>query len=376
MKIVQFLLRWIVGGLFIFSGLIKANDPLGFSYKLEEYFIVFGMDWLTGASLLLAMVICVVEIVVAVAIMIGYGMRFWSTILLLMIVFFTWLTGYSAITGSVTDCGCFGDAIKLTPHESFYKDLILLALIIPIFLARTNTPALLSGRAPLITMTVSIVLTITFTLMAFFYLPFKDFRPYKIGNNIPENMVCPPGSPEDQFMTYYTLKHVSSGEIKKMDQNVYINEKIWEDKSWEIQSDLTETVQTQVGCEPPIHDFAIMDLEGNDLTEAMMQEPKPAMVIVAYSLPHTAKGKYEYINKLAAEMETSGALVYALTSSSKIEEFRHEVGAAYPFYVSDLTALKTIVRANPGILMIKQGIVLGKWHHNALPSIEELKAVM
>jgi len=365
--------RLLVGLLFIFSGLIKANDPLGFAYKLEEYFIVFDMMWFTSLSLFLAMFICILEIVLGVAVLVGVKMRFFTLLLLLMIIFFTWLTGYSAITGEVTDCGCFGDAIKLKPVGSFIKDLILLFFILIVYLKRKSVHPISKSSLPNILLGISFVLITIFTVRSYFHLPIKDFRPYKIGNNIPELMVCPEGSPVDEYQVIYTLIHVETGETKKVTDKEYLTEKIWEDKNWEINSDKTVSKLIVEGCKPPIHDFSI-STDGNDITDSKLQDENFSLWVIAYDLDNSNVESFKEINILAGEMERSSMGTFLLTSTSNAEQFRHENGAAYPFYNTDVTTLKTIIRSNPGLLLVKGGTIMGKWHYNDIPTIEELQS--
>ena len=202
--------RAIVGLLFIFSGLIKANDPLGFGYKLQEYFEVFHISFLNDYAVLLAILLCTLEIVLGALLLLG----FWSSKvawgLLLIIIFFTFLTFYSAFFEVVTSCGCFGDAIPLTPWQSFAKDIILLSLILHLFLRRKEILPVLTGvKAQQFIAGLVLILSLGFGLFTYSYLPILDFLPYKVGNNIPQLMITPPGAAPDVYEITYNLKNFS-----------------------------------------------------------------------------------------------------------------------------------------------------------------------
>jgi len=194
MKLLANIARVLVGVLFIISGFIKANDPLGFSYKLDEYFVVFHMEWLSSISLALAILICAAEIGLGVATLMGAKMNFTAWSLLLMIVFFTFLTFYSWYFNKVTDCGCFGDALHLTPLQSFEKDLVLLALILLIFAQRRHIMPLLGQTASTVVSWLGFAGSMLFSIQCYRHLPTIDFRPYKIGANIQEGMKLPPNA--------------------------------------------------------------------------------------------------------------------------------------------------------------------------------------
>src|SRR5690606_28978498 len=196
--------RIFVGLLFVFSGLIKANDPIGFGYKLQEYWVVFGTDFLMPHSATLAIVICALEILLGALLLLGFYRRVLAWGLLLLIIFFTFLTFYSAFFEVVTSCGCFGDAIPLTPWESFTKDLVLLAFILVIFALRDHIRPVTADRQTQAMATAAlVVISLGAGIYTYNYLPVIDFLPYKKGNNIPELMVLPEGAEPDQYEIMY-----------------------------------------------------------------------------------------------------------------------------------------------------------------------------
>lgn len=362
--------RFVVGILFIISGLIKANDALGFSYKLEEYFSagVLNMEFLIPYAFLLAAGICIAEIVLGIMVLVGARPKFTSWSLLGMIVFFTFLTFYSAYFNKVTDCGCFGDAVKLTPWESFGKDVILLFFIGVVFLRRNVIKPILSLKMENILLGAVTFLCFAFVHHTYTHLPMKDFRPYALGKNISEGMkTCDElGLPCPEKIDYFLVKNKETGEEKE----VLSTE--WDWQTDDFVSNTGKSLEIE-GYEAPVHDFSI-SIDGVDYTESILNTDY-AFLVVAYNLDKTNKDAWSKVNELAvgAEKSTLPFITMSASSDQKIEEFRHEVQAAYPFYFTDETTLKTIVRSNPGVLLLNKGTIIGKWHHNDLPTFEEIK---
>ena len=370
MQLLTLISRFIVGLLFIVSGLIKANDALGFSYKLEEYFSagVLNMEFLIPFSFFLAAGICIAEIILGVMVLIGARSKFTSWSLLGMIIFFTFLTFYSAYFNKVTDCGCFGDAVKLTPWESFGKDIILLFFITVIFLRKNVIKPMLSFKIENIFLGIITFFCFTFVYYTFNHLPIQDFRPYAVGKSIPEGMKsCDElGLPCPEKIDYFIVKNKETGE----DKEILSSE--WD---WQIDDFVSNTGKSLEieGYEPPINDFSI-SIDEADYTESILNEDY-AFLVVAYNLSKTSKEAWNQVNDLSAGAEELEIpfITMSASSSDMIEEFRHEVQAAYPFYFTDETTLKTIVRSNPGLLLLKKGTILNKWHYNDFPTFKEIK---
>ncbi len=376
MKALTTLVKWLVGSLFIFSGLVKLNDPLGFAYKLEDYFAadVLNLPFLIPYTLFLAIVIVLVEILLGVGLLLGYRIKATLNLLLAMIVFFTFLTFYSAYFNKVTDCGCFGDAIPLTPWQSFYKDIILLILIGFLIFNKKHLTHVMSVSKAQIALLTSLALGGIMAWYVLNYLPIKDFRPYAVGKNLSEGMKSAEeiGLQSPKYLTIYTLKNKENGKTSIVDSDTYVAEKWWEKSEWEIQSNLTKSKKVSDGYEPPIHDFSII-IEGEDLTESLLQEPLLMMVITK----DVEKAKTKYfagINQIAQEVEKAGGKIVGLSASpyAATEELRHEAQAAYPFAEADKTTLKTIVRANPGVLILHRGTVVAKFSGKGMPKAETL----
>jgi len=369
--------RIFVGVLFIFSGLIKANDTLGFGYKLEEYFDVFHISFLSPFATGIAMLLCVLEIVLGALLLFGFWKKKVATGLLGIIIFFTFLTFVSAAFKVVTSCGCFGDAIPLTPWQSFSKDLVLLVLIVYIFIHRTQiSPLTYRIGIQKLTLIVVVGISFLFTLYTYNYLPVLDFLPYKIGVSLPDAMKIPAGAAPDLYQIMYKLKNKATGVTKEMSDKDYLKTGIWKDTNWEI---IGEPVQTLIkkGYEPKIKDLTISDASGTDYTKELIENPYYNLIIVAYNLNHTNEEAIGRLNALTLDVtEQFNTRVVMLTSNSaqdaaafsKRNKFLAEI-----FY-ADAVPLKSMVRANPGILLLKNGVVINKWSYESMPSFDKLKA--
>ncbi|WP_313113748.1 BT_3928 family protein [Aequorivita sediminis] len=371
MKILVGISRVLVGALFILSGLVKLNDPIGFAFKLQDYFApdVLDLGFLVPYSLLIAIFVVIFEVLVGVALLIGYLKKFTLWALMLMIVFFTFLTFYSAYFNKVTDCGCFGDAIPLTPWESFYKDIILLFLIIILFIGRKYIKPFFAEGTRSIIIFATFVGCMAITYHVLQHLPIIDFRPYKIGANIKDGMTVPEGAPGPIYEYKWTFNIngeeetiVTNGEYPQVDGEL-VN---------------TETKMIQEGYVPPIHDFT-MERNGEDFTDQFLNKEN-LIVIVAYSLTNTEKDGYRSVKEVTDRAIKNGYNVIGLSASSQemTESLTDTYKLNFKFYFCDETTLKTIVRSNPGILELDKGTIKQKLHWNdahklMLPVVENAK---
>ena len=376
MKHLTQLIRILVGALFIFSGLVKLNDPMGLSFKLHDYFApdVLNMEWLNPFTLQLALFVIILEVLLGVALLLGYQKK--GTLLLLsgMIVFFTFLTFYSAYFNKVTDCGCFGDAIPLTPWQSFYKDVILSLAILILWLGRGYIQRLSQKRWVEGTLLLCLVACSLLANSVLQHLPLKDFRPYAVGKSIKEGMMSAEerGLDPTEYGTIYTLKNDQTGELKVVDSKAYIEDEWWKRSEWIIQDELTEQRLIKKGYEPPIHDFEFM-IDDEDRTEAYLSAPS-VLFIVSRKLETANTEALNAIGRLAQECAANGIQVIAGSASSeeKIAEYRSYHQWNLPVAMMDETTLKTVVRSNPGVLLLREGKVVGKWAHVDLPNVDEL----
>lgn len=365
MKGLDWIVRFLVGGLFIFSGLIKINDPVGTQIKLQEYFEVFASDFadffhlFVPAAMELGMFLIILEVVLGVAVLIKYRMGITTWILLLLIIFFTFLTFYSAYFNKVTDCGCFGDAIPLTPWESFYKDVVLVVLIGYLFFRRNKL-------SPLFRASIGNALILSVTIITFFlgyyaieHLPYIDFRAYKVGDNIEQNM-----QPEEQPIFEYTFRD-NNGELIKSE--TYLPE----DQGYEY---VDYKITNPDKATPKIQDYNVWNESEGDFTQETFKGDK--LIIIIQNVNKANYKNIEEINKLIAAVEEQ-VDVLAFTSSDKasFEAFRHEYQLAIPYFFVDSTVLKAMIRSNPGIILLDNGTVLGKWHYNDVPQPVEVLAL-
>jgi len=406
--------RTLVGALFIVSGLIKANDAVGFSFKLGEYFApdVLDIPFLSEYTYGLAVFICIAEIMLGLSVLVGAKMRLTAWSLLSMILFFDGLTFYSAYFDKVTDCGCFGDAIKLTPWESFAKDVALSILIFIIFAFRNQvkyqTRAENSKIFPVALLLVGLfsyfmldwLFPIYFTIALFLlvrlvnkfilkekrewtlalltlvtcfaftyhtdsHLPIRDYRPYAVGKNIADDMTLPEGAQADVY-----------DDVWKYEVDGIVNEYATKDKPWEIEGAVFVDRETKLiveGDHPPIHDFSIESDTLGDITDSVLAA-SDAILFVMYDLTKSdreALRKVEdIVNALSDEVVTITAM--SATTETQMELIQKEADISFPFYFTDETTLKTIVRSNPGMLWLKEGTIVAKWHYNDFPASEDL----
>ena len=367
--------RIFTGALFIFSGLIKANDPVGFGYKLEEYFQVFQMSFLNDISVYIAIIICSIEIILGAFLILGLWRKKVVWGLLLLIIFFTFLTFYSAFFEVVSSCGCFGDAIPLTPWESFIKDLILFVLIIFLFINQKKiTPLITDAYTRNIVSAVLVVISIAVGVYTYNFLPIVDFLPYKKGNNLPELMHIPEGAKLDEYETIYNLKNKSTGEEQSLTDKEYIKTEIWKDENWEIIGDPKTRILSK-GYEAPISDLIINDENGFEYTNQIIENPEYNFIIVAYDLSKTNRSALQKLNDLASKMtEEYQIRTVILTSSSyeKTTRLSEELNLTQEFFFADAIPLKSMVRTNPGLLIMKNGTVINKWSYHLVPSFERI----
>ncbi|MEO1012048.1 MAG: BT_3928 family protein [Bacteroidota bacterium] len=355
--------RVFVGILFIVSGFIKLNDPVGFSFKLEEYFspAVLDLPFLEPHALTLSIFVVVFEVLLGVMLLLGFRIRFTLWSLLLMIVFFTFLTFYSAYYNKVTDCGCFGDAVKLTPWQSFAKDIVLLVFILILFKGRRFIKPILGSNLIRILTLLALVLCAIYAYYVLNHLPAMDFRPYKIGANIKDGMEVPEDAPKAIFE--YAWRFRVNGTEK-----VIVTHGEYPTVEGEFID--VETTEIQKGYEPPIHDFTI-EQEGEDFADTLLMKPKLVMV-VAYDLMKANRDIFHEMKEVTDRALGKGYKVIGMSASNQeqTEELIKDHSLDFEFYFTDETTLKTIVRSNPGVLVLEKGTIKQKVHYHDLGELE------
>ncbi len=383
MKVLKVISRIVLGLVFTFSGFVKAIDPMGSQYKFTDYFTeAFGMPSLAAISLPLAIILISMEFIVGICLIFNVKPRLSSLDALLFMIIFTPLTFYLAIANPVQDCGCFGDALVLSNWATFYKNVILLLLAIFLFVKSKGKFTTYKRFLDWIIAGIALTAIVLFQLYSLNHLPIIDFRPYKVGTYIPDKMKMPAGAKPDSFAIFYTMKNIKTGETMKIDDYAYLKKEIWKDTLWQI-TETSDPVLVERGYKPPIYNFNAYEfnevpLPNNpDVMQKLLQQKGFSFFIIAYDLrkadPQGFKNMKELMNyAYPKNIHTS---IFTGTTSY-ITEYRTTIPFAARYYNSDPTTLKTIIRSNPGLLLLKEGKIIGKWHYNDIPSIDEFNKLM
>ena len=365
MKVIKFISRVIIGMVFIFSGFVKAVDPFGSAYKFGDYFEAFHINFLGSIALPLAIILSSAEFIIGICLLFGISIKQVAWALLVFMLFFTALTFILALTNPVTDCGCFGDAIILTNWQTFYKNIILLPFVLVIFLWRNKYRLLYKPKTEWAITAFFTLFIVIFSVYCIKHLPVIDFRPYNIGTYIPEKMEIPEDAPRDVYET--KIFYEKNGETKEFQlENL-------PDSTWKFVR--TENKLVKQGYVAPVHDFTIDDLEtGEDIADIVLSDNNYYFVLIAYDLDKYKIKNQPEINELAGFCREKGYNFICLTASGSetIKQFKEKNGINYPFYNTDEITLKTIVRSNPGLILLKEGVIIGKWHNNDIPEIKKL----
>ncbi len=367
-KLVRNIARFIMGLVFIFSGFTKGIDPLGFFYKLSDYFEAFGLDFLVPLTLPFCMLMSSIELLIGLNLFFKIRMKQTAWALMVFMAFFTLLTFYIALKNPVTDCGCFGDAIILTNWQTFFKNIIFLLPTLIIFHQRNK---FLGNFSPAFEWSLTAVFFAGAMLLSVYCLrnlPLIDFRPYKVGTDIVESMKIPEGMPHDEYETHLIYEKDGIEREFTLDSP----EKPWSDTTWKWKE--TKNVLVKKGYQPPIHDFSLISADGEDVTSGLLNDQGYSLLIISYDLKKANTQGMLRVNEFVTEAKKQGYKAYGMTSSVKeeIEKFNSEFHPAYDFYATDDITLKTMIRANPGVMLIKEGVVIGMWHFRNLPEISVL----
>jgi hypothetical protein len=370
MKTLTNLSRWIFGLVFIFSGFVKGIDPWGFEYKLVDYLQSMGLNGLTVLAPLGSFVLPFAEFLIGATMLLCVRIRTSSLFGLLFMAFFTPLTLYVAIKNPVTDCGCFGDALVITNWETFYKNILLSAMVLLVFIRRKSVEPAIFGKWRYYRL--SIITTVYICLIAWSYRhdPIIDFRPYKVGANIPEGMKVPEGAQKDVYSNSFFYRNKQTNKVEKFTENNYP----WQDTlNWKYES-AGDPVLVKKGYTPPIHDFQMRTAPGDDVTNFFFADDKPTFFLIASNLTKSSLRKQAQINGLAVWAKIQGYKFVCLTSTTgqRLEDFKKIANPTYEFLFGDEVTLKTIVRSNPGLLYLRNGTILGKWPYNDIPTVEEM----
>ena len=363
MKYIVNISRILVGVLFIISGFVKLNDPLGFSYKLEEYFSadVLNITFLEPYALAIAIFVVIFEVILGIFLLIGYKPKFTVWSLLGMIVFFTFLTFYSAYFEKVKDCGCFGDAIPLTPWESFSKDVILLVLILILFFGVKYIKPILRPFGLTVVALFSFIACLWFGYHVLMHLPSIDFRAYAVGKNIMKGMIIPEDAPKP--IQRFTWTFNVNGEEKD-----FVTDGSYPEVDGEYVG--VETKIIDAGYDPPVKDFSIETMD-EDFTEYYLNEDHLIMIAM-YNLDKAEKDGVVKLKAFSDEALRKGYTVIGLTASGEDakQHMKEQYKLNFNFFLCDEKAIKTIVRSSPGILKLEKGTVIQKVHWNDLEDMD------
>ena len=361
-------LRFALALVFVFSGFVKAIDPMGTVYKMADYADAFGIGvspfWLlTGAGILI-----MVEYVMGVSLFFGLYRRFylWSMIAFLAVM--TPLTLFLALTNPISDCGCFGDAIALSNWQTFGKNVVLLIMAIVVLIFNKRIQRVISEDSQWLVFVFALTSVVVFMHYNIRHLPVIDFRPYTIGTNIVEAMTVPEDAPQDEYETFFVME-------KDGEQRTFSFEE-YPDSTWIFVSRENRLVSR--GYEPPITDFHLTDLEGEEVTWEVLEQPGYTFLMVAHDLERTDEGLLDVINDLYDYTKVNGYAFYMVTSSSKhmIDRWNDHTGATYPYLQADEILLKTMIRSNPGLIVLKDGTIIGKFSATDMPRDEYLNVSM
>ena len=355
--------RFLLAVVFLFSGFVKANDPLGTVYKVQDYLEAWGLQSLSAGYVpyLAAMLCALFEFILGIYLFFGIRRRVAPLLALLMMAFMTPLTLWLAIANPISDCGCFGDAVVLTNWETFFKNIVLLIAAISVFKWRRHIFNLVTTKVDWLISLYSILFIIFFMLFCLRYLPVFDFRPYHVGADIIKGMTIPEGEKPTEYETIF----IYSKDGKEQEFTI---DNFPTDSTWTFVDSKTRVKEK--GYEPPIQDFSMTDaLTGEDITEQVLTDENYTFLLVAHRIEEADDSNIDLINEIYDYSVEHGYHFYALTSSPQIEIERwcDRTGAEYQFCQMDDITLKTIIRSNPGMLLIKGGVILNKWSDNQLP---------
>ena len=370
MRLVKNLCRIIVGIVFIYSGFVKGIDPLGSDYKFTDYFNAFGMGWMNATTLFFSFALSLAEFLIGTALLFNLWVSRMAWGSLLFMAFFTPLTLVLALTNPVSDCGCFGDAMILTNWQTFWKNIILLLLAIMIFVYRKEYKSSLSLMGQFSFLTLAGAGMLCLSIYCYRHLPVLDFRPYAVGKNITEGMRLPEGAKPDQYEVTLKYKNKQTGEIRSFTEENYP----WQDTlNWEYESSSERLVKK--GYITPIHDLVIEHPTLGNITEEILEDDNHTILAVAYNLNQSDTQYQPAINRLAEYACEKGIRFYGLTSSTErdIEAYKKRNHVPYEFCTADEIQLKTMIRSNPGVIILREGTILDKWAGKDVPDVKELQ---
>lgn len=369
MKVLTQTGRILTGFVFVFSGFVKGIDPMGTAFKLGDYFTAFRIGFMHDLALPLAIFLCLVEFVTGMMLLTGSLVKTASWMAALFMAFFTPLTLVLALFNPVSDCGCFGDAIHLTNWQTFFKNIVITLIVVFVFIRRNDLTGVMTVRAGLNTSLIIMFLFLLFMRYNLAYLPVIDFRPYRTGTNIPEAMSFPPGAVPDKYDI--RLIYEKDGIQKKFGLDNYPAN----DTTWKFIDQ--ESVLVEKGYEPPVKGFSLIDSQGTDMTDQLLSDQRYVMLMIARRLEEADRKGLRKGFDLGINLQNQGYGFYIVTATPYEEAASLVTGFNALF--ADETTLKTVVRSDPGFVLLQNGTILAKWSYHGLPAGEafsgDLKAL-
>jgi uncharacterized membrane protein YphA (DoxX/SURF4 family) len=363
---IKIISRIIIAALFIYSGFVKCVDPTGTAIKFEEYFDVFGTNFMIPFSMAFSILMCGAEMLIGIMLLQNLKIKWAIWLAVALMAVYTPLTLWLAITNKVTDCGCFGDALVLTNMQTFLKNLAIDLILLILVFNRNHYKNPLKQPIQIYASAGMALLVFGFEFYNLSHLPVIDFMPYKVGVNIPKSMIVPEGAQQDVYkMEFYYEK---GGKVQQFTQDNYPQD----DSTWKFVD--SKSILVKKGYSPPIHDFSIMASDGQDVTDLVLSEPGYTLLVLFGSFKKADLKNIGKINEVVNKAISKEYKVIGLTSSvpEEFEVFKEKAKATYPIYLMDGTTLKTMIRSNPGLILIKNGTVMGKWHHKQVGKIKEI----
>lgn len=354
MKKLHIISRVIVGITFMFSGFVKGIDPLGTAYRLEDYFLAWGTDWMLPSALVLSILLSTMEFVLGFVILLNLKPKISAWLLLGVMIFFTGLTFYDAMENPVPDCGCFGDAIKLTNWQTFFKNVILLVPTLFIFSYRDRIRDQHGNKVSYGSAAIVTVMFVSMSIYCYMYLPIIDFMDWKVGNK----MYIENAQPVQYFVTY---KNKESGEVREyLSPDYPYNDSTWM-AQWEFVSQRVVDPNASTG-----NDLQVIDMEGNDVTQDLIHNPGYQFLLISWDIEKANHEGLSRMQDFSQKAEANGNGFAAITSSveSRIDSTSKKLGLSFSFYQADDITLKMMIRSNPGLILLKDGVVMGKWSHH------------
>ena len=370
MKYIVIICRILTGAVFTFSGFVKAIDPIGTSIKLNDYFEAMGLQFLSPFALVFAFLLNAAELGTGLLLLSNVMVSFASWVALFFMLLFTPLTLWLAISNAVTDCGCFGDFIVMDNWQTFYKNAVIIVFVLFVFFFRNKFHYNFSKKFSFTIFGIIAILCFWFQIYNYRNEPIIDFRPFKVGASIIEGTTLPEGAKRDVYKSYLMYKNKKTGKVQQFDDTNYP----WQDSlTWEFVA--TENILVEKGEEPKIHDFYISNSNGEDITKFILKDENFSFLFASYSLEEADKEVFQNIEKLVKFAEVNNLKFYVLTSSSdeEIKKLSETLPVILNFCKADGKMLKTMIRSNPGLIMLKSGVVHGKWAAKNIPTTEEFQ---